>query len=82
MRLDRVVGTYHARRIVNPKIARSQAIGEIIWGTGQAAAGEVRGRPDDGPVPQRNYPALALTPVLLALVPAVLALALGRLPVA
>jgi xanthine dehydrogenase YagR molybdenum-binding subunit len=36
VRLDRVVGAYDAGQIINPKTARSQAIGGIIWGTGQA----------------------------------------------
>ncbi|HTT79508.1 MAG TPA: xanthine dehydrogenase family protein molybdopterin-binding subunit, partial [Stellaceae bacterium] len=36
VRLNRFVGAYDAGRIVNPKTARSQAIGGIIWGIGQA----------------------------------------------
>jgi xanthine dehydrogenase YagR molybdenum-binding subunit len=36
VRLNRVVGAYDAGRIINPKTARSQAIGGIIWGAGQA----------------------------------------------
>jgi xanthine dehydrogenase YagR molybdenum-binding subunit len=36
VRLNRFVGAYDAGRIVNPKTARSQAIGGIIWGVGQA----------------------------------------------
>ena len=36
VRLNRFVGTYDAGRIINPKTARSQAIGGIIWGVGQA----------------------------------------------
>jgi xanthine dehydrogenase YagR molybdenum-binding subunit len=35
MRLNRFVGAYDAGRIINPKTARSQAIGGIIWGAGQ-----------------------------------------------
>jgi CO/xanthine dehydrogenase Mo-binding subunit len=34
VRLNRVVGSYDAGRIINPKTARSQAIGGIIWGVG------------------------------------------------
>jgi xanthine dehydrogenase YagR molybdenum-binding subunit len=34
-RLNRFVGAYDAGRIINPKTARSQAIGGIIWGVGQ-----------------------------------------------
>jgi xanthine dehydrogenase YagR molybdenum-binding subunit len=36
IRLNRVVGAYDVGRVVNPKTARSQAFGGIIWGTGQA----------------------------------------------
>src|SRR5260370_22863797 len=36
MRLNRFVGVYDAGRIINPKTARSQAIGGIIWGVGPA----------------------------------------------
>jgi xanthine dehydrogenase YagR molybdenum-binding subunit len=36
VRLNRVVGAYDAGRILNPKTARSQAIGGIVWGAGQA----------------------------------------------
>jgi xanthine dehydrogenase YagR molybdenum-binding subunit len=35
-RLKRAVGVYSAGRIVNPKTARSQLIGGITWGVGQA----------------------------------------------
>jgi len=36
VRLNRFVGAYDAGRIINPKTARSQAIGGTIWGVGQA----------------------------------------------
>lgn len=36
VRLGRCVGAYSAGRIVNPVTARSQAIGGMIWGVGQA----------------------------------------------
>ncbi len=36
VRLNRFVGAYDAGRIINPKTARSQAIGGAIWGVGQA----------------------------------------------
>ena len=36
VRLSRLVGAYDAGRIINPKTARSQAIGGMIWGVGQA----------------------------------------------
>jgi xanthine dehydrogenase YagR molybdenum-binding subunit len=36
MRLRRAVGVYSAGRIINPKTARSQMIGGLIWGWGMA----------------------------------------------
>jgi xanthine dehydrogenase YagR molybdenum-binding subunit len=36
VRLNRFLGAYDAGRILNPKTARNQAIGGIIWGVGQA----------------------------------------------
>ena len=35
VRISRFVGAYDAGRIINPKTARSQAIGGIIWGLGR-----------------------------------------------
>jgi xanthine dehydrogenase YagR molybdenum-binding subunit len=35
-RLSRCVGVYSAGRIINPKTARSQMLGGMIWGLGQA----------------------------------------------
>ena len=35
-RVSRIVGVYNAGRIVNPKTARSQMIGGLTWGIGQA----------------------------------------------
>jgi xanthine dehydrogenase YagR molybdenum-binding subunit len=37
LRLRRVVGTYSVGRIINPRTARSQMTGGIIWGWGMAA---------------------------------------------
>jgi xanthine dehydrogenase YagR molybdenum-binding subunit len=37
LRLRRVVGSYSAGRIVNPRTARAQMLGGIIWGWGMAA---------------------------------------------
>jgi xanthine dehydrogenase YagR molybdenum-binding subunit len=37
LRLRRVVGAYSAGRIINPRTARSQIIGGIVWGWGMAA---------------------------------------------
>jgi xanthine dehydrogenase YagR molybdenum-binding subunit len=35
-RIRRVVGVYNAGRIINPKTARSQMTGGVVWGIGQA----------------------------------------------
>ncbi len=35
-RVSRIVGVYDAGRIINPKTARSQMTGGLIWGVGQA----------------------------------------------
>jgi CO/xanthine dehydrogenase Mo-binding subunit len=35
-RLSRFVGAYDCGRVINPKTARGQAIGGIIWGVGHA----------------------------------------------
>jgi xanthine dehydrogenase YagR molybdenum-binding subunit len=37
LRLRRAVGAYSAGRIINPRTARSQIIGGIVWGWGMAA---------------------------------------------
>ena len=36
LKLDRLVGAFAAGRILNPKTARSQLIGGMVWGIGQA----------------------------------------------
>ncbi|HWM87766.1 MAG TPA: xanthine dehydrogenase family protein molybdopterin-binding subunit [Kofleriaceae bacterium] len=36
VRLDRLVGAFAAGRIINPKTARSQLAGGMVWGIGQA----------------------------------------------
>jgi xanthine dehydrogenase YagR molybdenum-binding subunit len=46
-RVARIVGAYSAGRIVNPKTARSQIQGGMIWGIGQALLEE---SPMDGPL--------------------------------
>jgi xanthine dehydrogenase YagR molybdenum-binding subunit len=55
VRLNRVVGAYDAGRIINPKTARSQAIGGIIWGTGQALLEQSETDPTLGQFINRNY---------------------------
>ena len=42
VRLNRFVGAYDCGRVINPKTARSQAIGGIIWGVGQALMERLR----------------------------------------
>ena len=53
--MNRVVGAYDAGRIINPKTARSQAIGGIIWGTGQALLEQSETDPASGQFINRNY---------------------------
>jgi xanthine dehydrogenase YagR molybdenum-binding subunit len=55
VRLSRFVGDYDAGRIINPKTARTQAIGGIIWGVGQALPGRSETDPDMGHFLNRNY---------------------------
>jgi xanthine dehydrogenase YagR molybdenum-binding subunit len=55
VRLNRVVGAYDAGRIVNPKTARSQAIGGIIWGAGQALLEQSEMDPRTARFLNRNY---------------------------
>ena len=55
VRLNRFLGAYDAGRIINPKTARSQAIGGIIWGTGQALLEQSETDPASGQFINRNY---------------------------
>jgi xanthine dehydrogenase YagR molybdenum-binding subunit len=55
VRLNRFVGAYDAGRIINPKTARSQAIGGIIWGVGQALLEQSDTDPASGQFINRNY---------------------------
>jgi xanthine dehydrogenase YagR molybdenum-binding subunit len=55
VRLNRFVGAYDAGRIINPKTARSQAIGGIIWGVGQALLEQSETDPVSGQFINRNY---------------------------
>jgi len=54
VRLSRFVGAYDAGRIINPKTARSQAIGGIIWGVGQALLERSETDPMSGRFVNRN----------------------------
>ena len=55
VRLNRFTGAYDAGQIINPKTARSQAIGGIIWGTGQALLEQSETDPVLGRFLSRNY---------------------------
>ena len=55
VRLNRYVGAYDAGRIINPKTARSQAIGGIICGVGQALLEQSDTDPVLGRFLNRNY---------------------------
>jgi xanthine dehydrogenase YagR molybdenum-binding subunit len=55
VRVSRIVGAYDAGRIINPKTARSQAIGGIIWGVGQALLEQSETDPTLGQFINRNY---------------------------
>jgi xanthine dehydrogenase YagR molybdenum-binding subunit len=55
VRLNRFVGAYDAGRIINPKTARSQAIGGITWGVGQALLEQSETDPATGRFVNRNY---------------------------
>ena len=55
VRLSRFVDAYDAGRIINPKTARSQAIGGIIWGVGQALLEQSETDPVLGRFMNRNY---------------------------
>jgi hypothetical protein len=55
VRLNRFIGAYDAGRIINPKTARSQAIGGIIWGVGQALLEQSETDPTTAQFINRNY---------------------------
>src|SRR2546425_674572 len=55
VRLNRFVGAYDAGRIINPKTARSQAIGGIIWGGGEGPLAQAENDPGPGPLLQPHH---------------------------
>ncbi|HEV2729583.1 MAG TPA: molybdopterin cofactor-binding domain-containing protein, partial [Terriglobales bacterium] len=55
VRLNRYVGAYDCGQVINPKTARSQAIGGIIWGVGQALHERSETDPSTGRFLHRNY---------------------------
>lgn len=61
LRVERMVGAYACGRIVEPALARSQIIGGMIWGIGQALFEETRIDPRTGRWTNANF-AEALIP--------------------
>src|ERR1700680_3342181 len=57
----RFVGAYDAGKIINPRTARSQAIGGIIWGVGQALLEQSETDPMMGRFLHRNYSGYLVT---------------------
>jgi xanthine dehydrogenase YagR molybdenum-binding subunit len=55
VRLNRLVGAYDAGKIINAKTARSQAIGGMIWGAGQALLEQSEVDPATARYVNRNY---------------------------
>jgi xanthine dehydrogenase YagR molybdenum-binding subunit len=55
VRVSRFVGTYDAGNVINPRTARSQAIGGIIWGVGQALLEHSDWDPRTARYINRNY---------------------------
>ena len=55
VRLSRFVGAYDCGRVINPKTARSQAIGGIIWGVGHALLERTETDLTPGRFLNRNY---------------------------
>jgi xanthine dehydrogenase YagR molybdenum-binding subunit len=55
VRLRRFLGAYDAGRIINPRTARSQAIGGITWGVGQALLEQSETDPIMGRFLHRNF---------------------------
>ena len=60
LRLRRVVARYSAGRIINPRTARSQMTGGIIWGWGMAALEASRHEPTLGRWLAKNLANVAL----------------------
>ena len=69
VRVSRLVGIYSAGRIINPLTARSQAIGGMVWGIGQALLEQSHHDPVRGSFLSKNLagylvPVHADTPVM------------------
>ncbi len=60
LRLRRVVGSYAVGRIINPRTARSQMIGGIVWGWGMAAMEASQHEPVLGRFLSKNLSGVAI----------------------
>jgi xanthine dehydrogenase YagR molybdenum-binding subunit len=60
LRLRRVVGSYSVGRIVNPRTAKAQMTGGIIWGWGMAAMEQSRHEPVLGRFLSKNLAGVAI----------------------
>jgi xanthine dehydrogenase YagR molybdenum-binding subunit len=60
LRLRRVVGSYSAGRIVNPRTAKAQMTGGIIWGWGMAAMEQSQHDPVLGRFLSKNLAGVAI----------------------
>ena len=60
LRLRRAVGSYSAGRIINPRTAKAQMTGGIIWGWGMAAMEQSRYEPKLGRCLSKNLSGVAI----------------------
>jgi xanthine dehydrogenase YagR molybdenum-binding subunit len=60
LRLRRVVGSYSAGRIINPRTAKAQMSGGIVWGWGMAAMEQSRHEPALGRFLAKNLAGVAV----------------------
>jgi xanthine dehydrogenase YagR molybdenum-binding subunit len=60
LRLRRVVGSYSAGRIINPRTAKAQMTGGIIWGWGMAAMEQSQHEPALGRFLSKNLAGVAI----------------------
>jgi xanthine dehydrogenase YagR molybdenum-binding subunit len=60
LRLRRVVGSYSVGRVINPRTARAQLLGGIIWGWGMAAMEQSAFEPSLGRFLSKNLAGVAI----------------------
>jgi xanthine dehydrogenase YagR molybdenum-binding subunit len=60
LRLRRVVGSYSVGRVINPRTAKAQMTGGIIWGWGMAAMEQSRHEPKLGRFLSKNLAGVAI----------------------